>query len=197
MEKNISVKSLMKRVRELEGSLKISRDYSKKLEGKIRALESQKKMLLSEEREKSESQRKAVLKGREVGMRDSLIKNLLKENRDLGKKLSRISELEMIAKDGCVPVIAIDGFEKDLILEKEKSCGLNGFAVFFRKCGSSLSAARMLVSLQPKVVIADLDESAAETLRNAEIAVVRPESVKLARYGEFLAARAADIETRG
>jgi len=183
MKKNTSEKVLMKKIKSLENSLKIADEYAKKLGAKVGILEKQKKMFLEEERKKNETQRRAVLHGKEIALRDALIKNLSSEVGALKKRFSKISELEMISNDGCVPVIHIDDFDKDSILEKDKTLGINNSVVFFgRVSGESSAPLRMLITLQPKAVIADLDESAASMLRNADIPVIATKNIRIRKY---------------
>lgn len=175
MEKNTSEKSLMKKIK-----------YAKKLGTRVGNLEKQKKTLLEEERKKNENQRRAVLRGREIELRDALIKNLSYEVGALRKRFSKIGELEMISNDGCVPVIRMDEFDRDSILAKDKTLGINNSIVFFgRVSGESRAPLRTLITLQPKAVIADLDESAARMLGNADIPVIATKNIRIRKYLEF------------
>lgn len=194
MEKNIPAKILMRRIKSLESSLKISGDYSKKLESRVRSLETQKKMLMDEEKKKSESARKNIMESREIALRESLIMNLRGELEALRKKFSRIGELEMISADGCVPVIPVKSFDRESILESDAKFGVNGSVIFFSSCKSDPSAFRTLVSLQPKAVIADLEDGDAAILENAEIKVMPKKSVRLAKYIEFLGAKREELD---
>lgn len=195
MEKNASEKVLMKKIKSLENSLNIANEYAKKLGEKVGSLEKQKKIFLEEERKKNENQRRVVLRGKEIVLRDALIKNLSSEVGALRKRFSKISELEMIGNDGCVPVIRMDEFDKDSILEKDKALGINNSVVFFgRVSGESQTPLRMLITLQPKAVIADLDESAARMLTNADIPVISPKNIHIRKYFDFWGAGREELE---
>ncbi len=190
----VSEKALARKIKSLENSLKISDEYAKKLEARMRILEAQKKMLMDEERKKNESQRKKIIGGREIAMRDSLIKSMAAESDRLRKRFSKIFELEMIARDGCIPVIQIEDFEREKILEKDRNFGINGSVVFFGSVSDSRASAKTLVALQPKAVIAELDGNIARMLENADIFVISPKSVSMSRYLEFLGMDRAEFE---
>ncbi len=194
MDKNANLKSMMKRIKELEGSLKIANEYAEKLEAKVRMLEKQKSTLAEEERKKSDSQRRSVLEGREIVMRDALIKNLSSEANFLKKRFSKIREMEMIASDGCVPVAQMEELDREKIIEKDKAIGISNSVVFFKRPGCGQDALKILITLQPKAVIAALDEDAARLLNRADIPVISPKSIRLRRYAEFLGADAAELE---
>lgn len=196
MEKNASEKVLMKKIKSLENSLNITNEYAKKLGAKVGILEKQKKLFLEEEGKKSESQRRIVLRGKEIALRDALIKNLSSEVGALRKRFSKISELEMISNDGCVPVIRMDEFDKDSILEKDRTLGINNSVVFFgRVSDKSRAPLRMLITLQPKAVIADLDENAARMLGNADIPVIATKNIHIRKYLDFWGADREELET--
>jgi len=186
----------MKKIKSLENSLEIANEYAKKLGTKVGILEKQKKLFLDEERKKNENQRRLVLRGKEIALRDALIKNFSSEVGALRKRFSRISELEMISNDGCVPVIHIDDFDKDMILDKDKTFGINNSVVFFgRVSGESRAPLRMLITLQPKAVIADLDEDAARMLKNADIPVISTKNIRIRKYFDFWGADRGELET--
>ncbi len=188
------MKTLTRKIKSLKNSLDISNDYAKKLEARVRLLNSQKKALIDEEKRKNEKQRRNIIEGKEVVMRDSLIKNLAIEVQNLRKKISKIDELEMIAKDGRIPVVQIDRLEKESIFEKDRIFGLNGAVITANHKINSHSAIRMLISLQPKAVIADLDENTARTLIGADIYVIKPGNVSLRKYFEFLGIDRTEFE---
>lgn len=195
MAKNASEKALMKKIKSLESSLEIADEYSKKLGAKVGILEKQKKLFLEEEGKKSETQRRLVLRGKEIALRDALIKNLSSEVGALRKRFSKISELEMISNDWCVPVIRIDGFDKDSIQEKDRTLGINNSVVFFgRVSGEIQTPLRMLITLQPKAVIADLDEDAARMLMNADIPVIATKNIRIRKYMDFWGADREEFE---
>ncbi len=196
MERNVSAKILLKKIKTLENSLMIAEEYSEKLESKVRSLEKQKKMLFEEEKKKSEGQRKKVLEGKEIALRDSLIKNLSTEIGLLKKRFSKVDELEMIGRDGCVPVVYVGDFDKEAILEKDRIFGINGSIVFFeRVSGNVLPSVKTLITLQPNAVIAGLDEDAVRMLRNADICVISPKDIHLRKYFDFFGADRAVLET--
>lgn len=195
MKSDIFQKGLLKKIKSLESSLEIANEYAKKLGAKAGNLERQKRMFLEEERKKNENQRRSVLMGKEIALRDELIKNLSSEVGTLRKRFSKISELEMISNDGCIPVINIEDFDKDRILEKDKALGINNSVVFFGHVSDkSQSSLRILITLQPKAVIADLDENAARALRNADISVIIPKKIPLRKYFDFWGADMAEFE---
>lgn len=192
MEKH-GEKILARKIRALENSLKISDDYAKKLQTRVRILEKQKKALIDEEKKKNEKQRRSVIGGKEIAVRDSLIRNMAAETERLKKMSSMVGELEMIAKDGCIPVILIDNLEKESLLEKDRKFGINGSVITTHKVGDH-SAIKMLILLQPRAVIADLDENSARMLNNADICVINPKKVSLRKYFEFLGADRTEFE---
>lgn len=193
MEKH-SEKTMARKIRALENSLNISDDYAKKLQARVRVLERQKKALIEEEKKKNERQRRSVIEGKEVALRDSLIRNMAAETERLRKMSSMVGELEMIAKDGCIPVILVDNPEKESIIEKDKRFGINGSVITINhNVGDSL-AVKTLISLQPKAVIADLDENSTRMLNNADICVINPKKVSLRKYFEFFGVDRAEFE---
>ncbi len=193
--KGSSEKILLGRIRALENSLQIATEYAEKLETRVRILEKQKKTLADEERRKNESQRKNVLEGKEISLRDNLIKSLSSETERLRKRFSRIEELEMICGDGCIPVIPVKRFDKDSILESDRIFGINGSVIFFEsKLGESQPLPKIIVTLQPKAVIAELGEDASRILRNADICVISPGSISLRKYLDLLGADREEFE---
>lgn len=198
MRKQEDTQFLLRKIKTLESRLQIAEDYAKKLETKMHGLEKQKKMLVEEERKKSESARKNVLEGKEIVIRDSLIKNFVMEVETLRKKFSKIEELEMISNDGCAPVIPLEDFDKDKILEKNKTFGINGSVIFFEHVTdkSLVAPAKILISLQPKAVIADLDYNLILLLKNSEIPVINPKDISLMMYFDFYGADRFELEKK-
>jgi predicted RNase H-like nuclease (RuvC/YqgF family) len=194
-QKDFNAKIMAGRIRALESSLQIAKDYAEKLEAKVRTLEKQKKMLADEERKKNESQRKSVLEGKEISLRDSLIKSLSSERERLRKRFSRIDELEMIGGDGCIPVIPIKKIDKDSILESDRIFGINGSVIFFgSKLGKGQPFPRIIITLQPKAVIAELGDDESRILRNADICAISPKNISLRKYIDFLGADREEFE---
>ncbi len=194
MEKNASMKTLAKRIRDLENSLQIVNEYAEKLEAKVGALEKHKIARAEEERKKNDIQRRSVLEGKEIVMRDALIKNLSAEVGFLKKRFSKIRELEMIASDGCVPVAQMEELDREKIIEKDKTIGISNSVVFFKRPGCGQDALKILIIMQPKAVIAALDGEAVRILGRADIPVISPKNISLRKYAEFLGADAAELE---
>ncbi len=195
-EDNRDFKSLsqkyQKKLKELKKSHDILKIYSDRLENKVKNLEKQKNQLLEEEKKKNDEMRKKVLKDKEIKSRDIMIKQLqfeLKKERKSSKiykqQLAKDNEIQDIIDETHVPIIPVNNFSKESIMKAHREYGLKDQVVWFERVRISKRAARTLISLQPRLIIAKLDEEIEKMLKNARIPVVGLEPEKRIYYASL------------
>jgi len=191
-ERNVDWKNkaeeLRRKLLDLQKSYDILKLYSQKLEERIKTLEVQKEALITEELKKNEDTRKEVIREKEIKSRDILIKQLqfeierLKNFSKTHKKFAeREMELKEIREKDLIPVIIIKEFDKDSIVYAHKEYGLKDQIVWIKNPKHSKTALKALVSFQPRIVIADLDEDMKNSLVDSGIIVLnelKPETKK-------------------
>jgi len=153
--------------------------YCEKLEEKNKTLERQKQAYLEEEMKKNDSVRKAILKEKEIRSRDVLIKQLkfeISKNKELIKtfeeKLRMEQEEKEIIRENNIPVIIIPEMSKEEILQANKKFNLFEKTVFFENIKSSKRALKTLKKLEPKIVIAPLENKMSKRLKKDGIIVI-------------------------
>jgi len=158
--------------------------YTKKIEGRAKELEEQKKRVADEQAMKNEKLRKEIMKEKEVRVRDILIRQMQMELRKQ-KEVSKIHDSQYrkeeefcaIKTTNKIPVVIINDFDKDTIMFAHRDYGLKGQVVWFRELKDSAQALNALKDLSPKIILNLLNEEANEDLRRGGIIVidVKPE----------------------
>jgi len=174
------------RAKELENELKeegrrceILKDYSEKLEDKLRELEKQKQQYLEEQIRKNEEARKKVIKDKEIKTRDILIKQMQfelakqKNFKNIFEEKVKINEeLKGIESENLIPVIIIPDFTKEEILKVNKRFDIKNKIIWVKNFNPSKPSASIITSLKPKVVIGELDEETKDRLRRSNIITI-------------------------
>jgi predicted RNase H-like nuclease (RuvC/YqgF family) len=158
--------------------------YTKKIEGRAKELEEQKKRFADEQAMKNEKLRKEIMKDKEIRVRDILIKQMQMELRKQ-KEVSKIHDVQYrkeqeftaIKTSNKIPVVIINDFDKDTIMFAHRDYGLKGQVVWFRALKDSTQALNALKDLSPKVVLNSLNEDANDDIKRGGILVieVKPE----------------------
>jgi predicted RNase H-like nuclease (RuvC/YqgF family) len=172
-------KNLEKRLREEKNRYDILKAYTEKLESRIKTLEIQKQDYLDEQMRKNEQARKEILKDKEIRKRDILIRQLKFE---LNKQKSftqayeeeheREQELDDILDEKLLPVIIIEDFTKESVVNANREFDIADKAVWVQNFKFSKTAAKALASIKPKVVIGEADKEIRNILRKSRIIVV-------------------------
>ena len=169
-------KELERKVRDEERRYEILKSYAEKIEDKLKALEKQKQEYIEEEMKKNDETRKKVIREKEIKTRDILIKQLhfeLSKQKNFKnvfeEKLKVQEELKCIETENLIPVILIQEFTKEVILNANKKFDIKNKIVWIKNFKFSKQSTSIIVSLKPKVVIGDLDEESKERLRKAGI----------------------------
>jgi len=190
---------LMKKLKEEKNSYEILKAYTEKLETRVRNLEIQKQEYLEEQLKKTEEGRKEVLREKEIRSRDILIKQLkfeLAKGKSIRKayeeKLEREQELRDIKNEGFIPVIIIPEFTKEDIVNANREIDIADKAVWIQNFKFSKTAARVLASIKPKVVIGESDKEIRDILRQARIIVV--DTIKPETRNYYAAVSPKEIE---
>jgi len=174
------------KAKELEDKLKeekrrneILKKYVEKLEEKVRDLERQKEMYIEEEIKKNDEARKNVIKDKEIKNRDILIKQLqfeLLKQKNLRKEfqenLDIQEELKNIELEKLIPVVIIPEFTRESISYSNRKFDIRNKIVWIKNFVSSGASTNFMVSLNPKVVIGEVDEETKNILRKKGIIVV-------------------------
>jgi hypothetical protein len=178
---------------ELRKSYDILKLYSEKLEERIKSLERQKQQLVEEEVKKNENARKEVLKEKEIRNRDILIKQLqyelsqLKTSRRIFEdQVKREEEINELKEAGLVPIIIIDNFTKEDVINAHKNLGIRDQAIWFKNFRFSKSTAKYLVSLRPKMIFGNIDNKIGNMLKEEGIQILNMQP-RIKRSFAFLA----------
>ncbi len=160
VEQKPKLKSVEEKLRrELEGRIKLQKQYIEKIEGKVKGLEGRVERMGLEEKRRTETARKTVMKEKEITVREGMIKQLQFE---LGKErgLRRDSEKrELAAKEaagilvaGRIPVYPLFDLSRESIERAEREFGLlKGRAVVVLK-ERGAGAVRFLAEKEPAAV---------------------------------------------
>jgi len=170
---------LNKKLREEKNRYEILKAYTEKLENRIRNLEIQKQEYLEEQLKKTEEARKQILKDKEIKAREILV-NQLKFELNKEKKLKEAyeekqkidDEIKNIEKDKMIPVIIIENFTKEDIVNINRDLSINNKIIWIKNFKFSKVAAKVLTSIKPKVVIGEVDKEIKEMLTDSKIIVV-------------------------
>lgn len=189
----LTSENLRKQNNEIQKRYEILEIYTKKIEGKIKELEDQKKRFLDEQNNKNEKVRKELMKEKEIRVRDVLIKQMQMELRKT-KELTRIhdnqyrkeQEFCAIKTSEKIPVIIINGMSKDEIMFAHRDYGLKDQVVWFRFLKDSESAINTLIDLNPKIVLNEFDEKSNELLKKQGIIVVNVKPEIHEFYGSII-----------
>lgn len=191
---------LKRKLTDKERSYEILKLYSQKLEERIKNLQKQRKERLEEELKKNQETRKRIMKEKEIEGRNILIKQLqyelAKEKmmiKAYEERFEKEEEFKRIKDEGNIAVIIMDNFTKDAIVKANREFKIKDQVVYFENQRQSKQAARTLISLQPRIVLGELNEKMEVMLRNAGIPVVsmKPE---LRKYFAFVSSK--EIESQ-
>ena len=174
------------KAKELENKLKeemrrneILKNYVEKLEEKTSDLERQKQMYIEEEIKKNDEARKKVIKDKEIKTKDILIKQLqfeLSKQKNLKnvfqENLNVQEELKDIDIENLIPVVIIPEFTKESISYSNRKFDIRNKIVWIKNFVSSRASANFMASLNPKVVIGEVDEETKDIFRKKGIIVV-------------------------
>jgi predicted RNase H-like nuclease (RuvC/YqgF family) len=172
-------KELEKKFKDEERRYDILRSYSEKIEDKSKELEKQKQEYIEEQMKKNEDTRKKVIKEKEIKTRDILIKQLQFElakqknfNSVYEEQLKIQEELENIQNENLMPVIIIQEFTKESVLNANKRFNIRNKIIWIKNFRFSKSSANVVISLKPKVLIGNIDEETKDMLKKAGIITV-------------------------
>jgi hypothetical protein len=174
------------KAKELENKLKeekrrneILKRYVEKLEEKTGDLERQKQMYIEEEIKKNNEARKEVIRDKEIKTRDILIKQLqfeLLKQKNLRKafqeNLDVQEELKNIEIENLIPVIIVPEFTRESISYSNRKFDIRNKIVWIKNFVSSRVSTNFMASLNPKVVIGEVDEETKDIFRKKGIIVV-------------------------
>ncbi|MBI4015311.1 MAG: DUF460 domain-containing protein [Candidatus Aenigmarchaeota archaeon] len=198
------IKSAEEKLRkELENRVKLQKQYIEKIEGKIKGLEKNLEREQEEQRKRNETARRAVLKEREIAVREGMIKQLQWElqkerglRRDSEKREVAAKEAAGIVLEGRIPVYPVFDLSRESIERAEREFGtLKGKAVAIIK-ERGTGAVKFLVEKEPAAVFCsqEIGERLKETgltvltteLEKGEVLqwIGREELEKLAKEGE-------------
>jgi predicted RNase H-like nuclease (RuvC/YqgF family) len=178
----------------------ILKNYSDKLSEKVIDLERQKQAFVEEEMKKNEDARKCVLKDKEIKKRDILIKQMqfeLSKQKNLKsafeEDLKMQEEMKSITGKSMIPVVIVPEFTKESISLAHRRFDIREKVVWIKSFKASKPSAVFMATLEPKVVIGELDGEAKEILGKRGILVV--DSVVPEQKKYFAAVSADRIES--
>ncbi len=178
---------LKRKLIDKERSYEILKIYTEKIEERIKNLQKQRKQRLEEDLRKNQETRRKIMKEKEIEGRNILIKQLQYElaklreiNKAYEKRFEKEEELIRIKNQGDLVVIVIDNFAKDAIVKTNRESKIRDQIVYFENQRQSKQAARTLISLQPRMVLGELNEDMEDMLKGAGIPVIniKPEIKK-------------------
>jgi hypothetical protein len=193
-------KELERKLKDDRQSYEILKEYSDKLETRVRNLQIQKQEYLEEQMRKNDDARKQILKDKEVRNRDIMIRQLkyqLEKEKSIKKAYEEKGKIDQELKDikseKKIPVIIIRSFSKEDILDAHRKYAINDKAVWVQDFKLSKVAAKVLASIKPKVVFGEADKEARDILHNSGIIVV--DTIKPEMRDHYAAASPRDIES--
>lgn len=182
-------KEYKKKLSEQKRSYEILKLYADRLEEKTKTLEKQKKNLLEEEMKKKEEVRRKIMREKELRSKDILIKQLqfeLAKQKSFSEvykeHLRKEKEFRDIEDEDLIPIITISNFSKDSIANAHKEFGIRNRIIWFRETRISKPATRFLLSIKPKIVIADFDKETKKMLKSSNIIVVDGIEPEMKKY---------------
>ncbi len=194
---------LRKKLREEKNRYDILKIYTEKLETRVRKLEIQKQEYLEEQLKKTEEARKEVLREKEIRSRNILIKQLkfeLAKGKSIRKayeeKLEIEQELRDIKNENLLPVIMIPNFTKEDIVNANREFDIANKAIWIQNFKFSKTAARVLASIKPKVVIGETEKEIKDILRSSRIIVVDTIKPETRNYYAAVSPKEIEKETR-
>lgn len=168
-----------KRIRDMERRYEISRQYTEKLEDKLKALERQKKTYLEDEMKKNENARKELLREKELRKMGIVIKQLhfeLSKQKRLREayeqRVKKQEEQIGIQDEGLIAVVKIANFTKEDIMNAAAEFGIENKVVWIENFKPSKTIARLLLKNKPKVVIADMEDKPKSFLKKYGVIVI-------------------------
>jgi predicted RNase H-like nuclease (RuvC/YqgF family) len=178
-----------KKLNEEKNRYEILEVYAEKLEEKMKSLERQKQEYIEEEMKKNEEARKRVLKEKEIRKKDILIRQLQFElvkqksfKESYEEEFEKQQELEEIEHERLIPIIILSEFTKENLIEINRKFDIKDKVLWIRKYKPSKLISRILISIKPKIVIADLEDSEKHKLKNSGIIVVDSLEPKIRRF---------------
>jgi len=190
-------RGLRQKLKEETKRYEIIKIYADKLEEKSKTLEKQKEQMLSDEKEKNMDARKEIMKDKDMKSKDILIKQMqfeLNKQRDIKmayeRKTGREEEAKDLEDDGYTPVVPVNDFDADEITKANLEYGLNDQIVWFKSTKPSKMAARAIIALSPKIIIADFNGEIRGMLEKSGITIVENVEVKM---GDFYAAVSENV----
>jgi len=191
----IKAKEYKRKLIEQKRSYEILKLYTDKLENRVKNLEKQKQNLLEEEMKKKENVRRKIMREKELRSKDILIKQLQFElakqksfSEAYKEQLRREQEFREIREEDLIPVITISNFTKESIANANKEFGIKNKVIWFKEIKSSKPALKFLLSLKPKIVIAEVDDKTRNTLKNSRIMVTDGIKPEVRRYYSVVSA---------
>jgi len=193
------IEELNKKLREERNRNEIVKAYTEKIENRVRNLEVQKQEYIEEQMKKTEEARKQILKDKEMRSRDILIKQLkfeLNKERSIKQAFEekqRIEdELTSIEKEKKIPVVIIENFDKEDIVNANRQFQISNRVVWIKNFKFSRVTAKILASIKPKIVIGEVDKEIKEFLNESKIIVVDTIKPEIRDY--YAAVSPGDIE---
>jgi predicted RNase H-like nuclease (RuvC/YqgF family) len=96
--------------------------------------------------------------------------------------LRKEKEFRDIEDEDLIPIITISNFSKDSIANAHKEFGIRNRIIWFRETRISKPATRFLLSIKPKIVIADFDKETKKMLKSSNIIVVDGIEPEMKKY---------------
>jgi uncharacterized protein len=172
-------KNLEKRIRDNERSYDILKEYAEKLENRLQNLQIQKQEYIEEQMKRNEDARRQIMKDKEIRNRDIVIRQMrfqLQKEQSMKKayeeKAGIDQELRGIRSEKMVPVVMIQNFSKEDILDAHRKFNLADKAVWVKNFNFSKVASRVLASVKPKIVFGETNKETREILNESGIIVV-------------------------
>ncbi|MFH1229716.1 MAG: DUF460 domain-containing protein [Candidatus Aenigmatarchaeota archaeon] len=193
-------KELDRNLREQSRSYEILKNFSDKMEEKVRTLEKQTQEYLEDEIKKNDDARKKVIREKELKKMEILVKQMQFElskqknlNSTFQEQFKVQEELESIQSQNMLPVISIPEFTREAILSINRRFYLKNKVVWIKSFSPSNTSTNVLSSLEPKIVMGDLDQETRDRLQKKGIIVVDSVTPKEMNY--YASVSPDDIES--
>jgi predicted RNase H-like nuclease (RuvC/YqgF family) len=175
------------RLKALERSYEIAKEYIERLEKRVKELEEQRRRLLEERIRETQEIRKELMRDREIELRDNIINNLraeLQKERELRKKLEEkieiLEEERYIESQGLLPIVRIEEFSRECIASVKELFRIFNRIILFEKPCHGKTVTKYLISLRPKAVIGSFGEEEKAMLEEENIPVLAKSDVEKA-----------------
>jgi predicted RNase H-like nuclease (RuvC/YqgF family) len=191
---------LEKKLKDERQSHEILKEYSDKLETRVRNLQIQKQEYLEEQMKKNEDTRRQIMKDKEIRNRDIMVRQLKfqlekeKSIKNAYEEKGKIDqELKDIKSEKKIPVILIPSFSKEDVLDAHRKYNISDKAVWIQDFRLSKVAAKVLASIRPKLVFGETDKETRDVLHNSGIIVV--DTIKPEMRNHYAAVSPQSIES--